>query len=406
MNAPPPRSLTTPIGPNEIAHLGARFQEAARVLNDAFLDKQEIIRLLLISAIAGEHMILVGPPGTAKSALIRSFAQLVDARYFEYLLTRFTEPNELFGPVDIRQFREGTYTRRTERMLPEAEIVFLDEIFKSNSAILNSLLSILNERRFTNGAEIMRVPLISLFAASNEVPNDDNLAAMFDRFLLRVVSDNLDSYHFHNLVQKGLDQEIRRIHLAAGTGGPQPVLTADTLRQVHGGFDRFLTFNEDFLAKYKGLIFQIRSEGITVSDRRVVKLLKLFAASALFDGRTAACDGDFFVLKHIWNNLDQAELLEEIVNPVVDAYYRERPGERRFLGPQASLDDLLAELRLIRELFTSGSELSDIQLFSQLKNLNEIKAALQAISNDTARRMLNEVDQLLETIFASSKFGG
>jgi MoxR-like ATPase len=160
------------------------------------------------------------------------------------------------------------------------------------------------------------------------------------------------------------------------------------------------------MAKYKGLIFQIRSEGITVSDRRVVKLLKLFAASALFDGRTQACDGDFFVLKHIWNNLDQAELLEEIVNPVVDAYYRDRPAERRFLGPQASLDDLLAELRLIRELFTSGSELSDIQLFSQLKNLNEIKAALQAISNDTARRMLNEVDQLLETIFASSKFGG
>ena len=143
-----------------------------------------------------------------------------------------------------------------------------------------------------------------------------------------------------------------------------------------------------------------------VSDRRVVKLLKLFAASALFEGRTEAADGDFFVLKHIWNNLDQAELLEEIVNPVVDVYYRDRPTERRFLGPQANLDDLLAELRLIRDLLSGGAELSDIQLFSQLKNLNEIKAALQAIGNETARRMLAEVDQLLETLFASSKFGG
>lgn len=385
---------------SQAAQLGARFQEAARILNAAFLDKQEIVRLLIISAIAGEHMILVGPPGTAKSAIIRMFAQLVDARYFEYLLTRFTEPNELFGPVDIKQFREGRYSRRTDRMLPEAEIVFLDEIFKSNSAILNSLLGILNERRFANGADVQNVPLISLYAAANEVPNDDNLAAMFDRFLLRVVSDNLDSYHFHNLIAKGLENEARR----ATPAPARPVLTAQTLHKLHVELAGRLRFSDDFLAKYKGLIFQIRSEGISVSDRRVVKLLKLCAASALYEGRSEATDGDFFVLRHIWNNLDQAELLEEIINPVVDAYYRDRPSERRFLGPQASLDDLLAELKLIRELFTGGAELSDIQLFSQLKNLNEIKAALQAIPNDTARRMLTEVDQLLETVFASSKF--
>jgi MoxR-like ATPase len=355
----------TPLGndPARVAaQIGARLQEAARVLNQSFLDKQEIIRLLLISVIAGEHMLLVGPPGTAKSAIVRLFTRLIDARYFEYLLTRFTEPNELFGPVDIKQFREGHYTRRTERMLPEAEIVFLDEIFKSNSAILNSMLTILNERRFANG--------------SNEVPNDENLAAIFDRFLIRAVSDNLDSYHFHALVQKGLGNEVAAITGKAPV--TQPILRATDLHALHAGFDRYLVFTEDFLAKYKGLIFQIRSEGISVSDRRVVKLLKLFAASALFDGRTQAVD---------------------------DAYYRDRPAERRFLGPQAGLEELLAELKMIRDLLTSGAELSDIQLFSQLKNLNEIKAALQAIGNDTARKMIAEVDKLLETVFASSKFG-
>jgi MoxR-like ATPase len=399
MSATPNRPM-----PLDVARLGARFQDAARVLNASFLDKQEIIRLLIVSAIAGEHMVLVGPPGTAKSALIRMFARLVDATYFEYLLTRFTEPNEIFGPVDIKEFREGRYTRRTERMLPESQVVFLDEIFKSNSAILNSLLTVLNERRFSNGAEVRRVPLISLYAASNEVPNDENLAAMFDRFLLRVVSDNLDSYHFHNLVATGLKNEI--IKITGREDEQKPVISATELLTLHRSFDKFLDFSDDFLAKYKGLIFQIRSEGITVSDRRVVKLLKLFAASAIFDGRSQAHDGDFFILKHIWNNLDQAELLEEIVNPVVDAYYRDRPEERRFLGPQVSLDDLLAELKLIRDLMTSGAELSDIQLFSQLKNLNEIKTALQSMTNDTARRMLREVDGLLETVFSSSKFGG
>ena len=387
----------------DLTRLSTQFQQIARVLNTHFLDKQEIIRLLVICAIAGEHMVIVGPPGTAKSALIREFARLLDARYFEYLLTRFTEPNELFGPVDIKEFREGRYTRRTENTLPEAEIVFLDEIFKSNSAILNSLLHIINERKFSNGPQVVPVPLISMYAASNEVPNDESLGAMFDRFLLRVLSDNLDSYHFHELMTRGVANEVRTM-----TGRDtlmKPIITARDLLSLQRHFDRFMVFPEDFMAKYKGLIFQIRSEGITVSDRRAVKLLKLFAASAVFDGRTQVTDGDFFILRHIWNNLDQAELLEEIVNPVVDAYYRERPEERRFIGPQAGLEDLLNELGLIRELLTAGSELSDIQLFSQLKNLNEIKAALGAIHNETAQRMMREVDLLLESVFASSKFG-
>jgi MoxR-like ATPase len=396
----PPTARPAP----DVTRLGASFQEIARVLNTHFLDKQEIIRLLVISAIAGEHLVLVGPPGTAKSAIIRMFARLVDARYFEYLLTRFTEPNELFGPVDIKEFREGRYTRRTENMIPDAEIIFLDEIFKSNSAILNSLLTIINERKFTNGPEVRDVPLISLFAASNEVPNDENLSAMFDRFLLRALSDNLDSYHFHELLARGVANEVRS--MTGRDGLMKPIISARQLREVQRSFDRFMGFPEDFMAKYKGLIFQIRSEGITISDRRAVKLLKLFAASAVFDGRTQVTDGDFFILRHIWNNLDQAELLEEIVNPIVDGYYREHPDERRFIGPQASLEDLLSELNLIRELLTTGGELSDIQLFSQLKNLNEIKAALAAINNETAVRMMREVDQLLESVFASSKFGG
>jgi len=401
-----------PAGPDaELLRAAQKVREVARALDERFLDKSEIVRMLLVTLVAGEHMLIVGPPGTAKSALVRHLARLVDARYFEYLLTRFSEPNELFGPVDISAFREGRYTRRIDNMLPTAEIVFLDEIFKSNSAILNALLHVINERKFQNGPEVVPVPLISLYAASNEVPNDDNLAAMFDRFLVRVLSDNLDSYHFHELMKKGVSLELRKMTgrgmdlQGRSTGELRPVISARELRQIQQNYDKFMALPEEFLTKYKGLVFQIRSEGISVSDRRAVKLLKLFAASAVFDGRTRVHDGDFFILRHIWNNLDQVELLEEIVNPVVDAYYREHPDERRFIGPSASLDDLLTELALIRDLLTSGGELSDIQLFSQLKNLNEIKVALAALPGDAAARMIREVDQLLETVFASSKFG-
>jgi MoxR-like ATPase len=382
--------------------LATRLQEAARVLDRSFLDKQEIIRLMIISVIAGEHLILVGPPGTAKSALIRLFARLMDCRYFEYLLTRFTEPNELFGPVDMAAFREGEYRRRVDGMLPEAEIVFLDEVFKANSAILNSLLTLLNERRYISGSHAVECPLLSVFGASNAVPNDENLQALFDRFLLRVLSDNLDSYHFHNLVARGVELELRS--MMDSVGGPRPVISSEEIRAVQRGYGEVMDLSEEFVTTYKGLIFQIRSEGISVSDRRVVKLTKLLAASALFDGRPTPCEADFFVLKHIWNNLDQAEILGEIVTPVVDRYYREHPDQRRFVGPSAGLDELLSELKMIRDLLTSGQQLSDIQLFSQLRNLNEIKAALQTIDNETAQRMVTQVDQLLESIFASSKF--
>ena len=379
-----------------------RLQEAARVLDQHFLDKQEIIRLMIISVVAGEHLILVGPPGTAKSALIRIFCKLIDARYFEYLLTRFTEPNELFGPVDMAAFRAGEYKRRVDGMLPEAEIAFMDEVFKANSAILNSMLTLLNERLYVRGAHRVVCPLLSVFGAANQVPNDENLQALFDRFLLRVKSDNLDSYHFHNLVNLGVELESKR--LTGRLSQLKPVISSADLHQLQRSYDQYMNFSEEFITTYKGLIFQIRSEGISVSDRRVVKLTKLFTASAIFDGRTAVCDADFFVLKHIWNNLDQAEILEEIISPVVDRYYREHPEERRFVGRTAGLDELLAELKMIRDLLTTGQQLSDIQLFSQLRNLNEIKAALQTMDNETARRMVTQVDQLLESIFASSKF--
>jgi MoxR-like ATPase len=388
----------------DIARTSQRLHDVARFLESRFLDKQEIIQLLIISVVAGEHALIVGPPGTAKSAMIRTFAELIDSKYFEYLLTRFTEPNELFGPVDIKAFREGHYQRRTHGMLPESEIVFLDEIFKSNSAILNSLLMMINERRFTNGPTVTKVPLISVFAASNEVPNDESLSAVFDRFMIRVRSDNLDSYHFHELLNRGRAYEESK---AKGeSASTKPLLSSNELREIQSQLQSSIHLSDDFLSKYKGLIFQIRSEGISVSDRRAVKCLKLFAASALLNGRSEAVDGDFFVLKHVWNNLEQSEILSELINPVVDGYFREHPQEGQFLGPSASLDDLLAELNLVRELLTKGETLSDVQLFSQLKNLNDIKAALDLHHNETAKRMSAQVDGLLETVFASSKFGG
>ncbi len=374
----------------------------ARKLESTFLGKSEVIRLMMIAVVAGEHVVLVGPPGTAKSALVRLFAKLVRARYFEYLLTRFTEPNELFGPIDIQKFREGEYERRMEGMLPQAEIAFLDELFKANSAILNSLLSVLNERIYTLGGKRYRVPLISAFGASNEVPNDEDLMAVFDRFLLRVHSDNLDSYHFHDLLLRGIAHETSKID--GSYDQTQPVLSSEDLHRTHRSFAPRMRFSEEFLAAYKGLVFQIRSEGVSLSDRRAIKMLKLFAASAFLDGRPAADPSDFFVMRHIWNNLDQAEILDGIVGPVLEAWYRDHPEARRFGAADVGMDALIEEITRIRDLLTSDRPMSDIQLFSHLKALNEIKAALQAIGTQPAQEAISRVDQLLGHVFQSGKF--
>jgi MoxR-like ATPase len=380
-----------------------RLQQVARTLEASFLGKSEPVRLMLVAAIAGEHMVLIGPPGTAKSALIRMFAKLIDAKYFEYLLTRFTEPNEIFGPIDIQAFRSGEYQRRMDGMLPQAEIVFLDEVFKANSAILNSLLSVLNERVYTVGGSVWKTPLISAFGASNEVPNDEDLMAVFDRFLLRVRSDNLDSYHFQDLLQKGLAHEVGK--LSGQYDAMQPLLDAAALHDLQVQFaQRMRAFPEDFLSTYKGLVFQIRAEGVSMSDRRAIKLLKLFAASAMLDGRPAPDASDFFILRHIWNNLDQAEILEGIVGPVLEVHYREHPEARRFGAADVGMDALVVEINRIRELLTGDRPMSDIQLFSQLKALNEIKAALQAIGTQPAQEAIARVDQLLGHVFQSGKF--
>jgi len=377
-----------------------RLQQAAQVLSGQFIGKDEIIRLLLIAVVAGEHAVLLGPPGTAKSALIRSLSQLLQARYFEYLLTRFTEPNELFGPVDIAAFREGVYRRKVDGMLPEAEIVFLDEVFKSNSAILNALLTLLNERKVVVGGQSMRCPLISVFGASNEVPGDETLNAIFDRFLLRVRSDNLDAYHFSELLGRGIDHELRQMNQQQLT----PLVSAQELASIGQQFQQRMRFDDAFLSAYKGLVFQIRAEGVSLSDRRVVKILKLFAANAFLDGRDLADASDFFVLKHVWNNEDQAAVLEAIVQPVLEAFHREHPDRRRVGAGGVGVEALEAEVERIRQVLTGGGALTDIQLFSQLKALGEVKAALASMTDPRARQLEQRVGQLLEASLRTGRF--
>jgi len=167
--------------------------EILNPIKQRLIGKDEIIEVLGISLIAGENTFLLGPPGTGKSALVHELAGRLKGKTFDYLLTRFTEPSELFGPFDLRRLREGELITNTDGMLPEADFVFLDELLNANSAVLNSLLAALNERVFRRGREITKIPMLTAIGASNRLPDDDALQALFDRFLLRVHCDNVSS---------------------------------------------------------------------------------------------------------------------------------------------------------------------------------------------------------------------
>lgn len=290
----------------------ARVQsELLDVMKREYVGKDEVIDLLGICLVAGENLFLLGPPGTAKSALVRSLAAKLDGRVFDYLLTRFTEPSELFGPFDIRKLRDGDLLTNTEGMLPEADIVFLDELLNANSAILNSLLMALNERIFRRGRETRKLGFVLTVGASNRLPEDDALAALFDRFLLRVRSDNVPAEMLTSVLEAGW--QLQKSEASRGAAGSR--IAIEELRAMQSCIP--LIDLGQTRTVYVGLINRLRHAGLEISDRRAVRLQRLAAASAMMCGRSSVDVSDFWVMRYIWDTMEQVEVLAKIVNDTI-----------------------------------------------------------------------------------------
>jgi MoxR-like ATPase len=362
-------------------------------LKQRFVQRDEVIDLIALALTAGEHLFLLGPPGTAKSALIRHFALAVRARYFEYLLTRFSEPNEIFGPIDIARLRDGVVATVTTGMLPEAEFVFLDELFNANSAILNNLLTVLNERVYRRGAETHKLPLLSLFSASNHLPEDDALRALFDRFLLRCPVENLPREAMPRLLAAGWELE-RPVNGQVQESAP---VCADDLRALARGV---LEVDLGPVRElYTEVVFKIRDLGIGFSDRRAVKGLKLVAASALLCGRSAALPADLWVLRYVWDRDEQIGPLRLLINGVLEQHPTTEPTH-----PLAARAEQVDAEDLARQLDGAERDLQgDGRSLLALARLRERIGALADraawIPEESARRhLLERSRQLLQRI--------
>lgn len=338
-------------------------------LKARFVGRDEVIDLIALAVVAGEHLFLYGPPGTAKSALVRQFATAVRGEYFEYLLTRFSEPNELFGPVDLVKLREGKVTTVIDGMLPVAEFAFLDELFNANSAILNNLLTVLNERVYRRGAETHRLPLISAFAASNHLPEDDALAALFDRFLLRCRVDQLPREQLPALLTAGWALEREP---ASGLAFDAP--SADDLRSMAAACrDVDLT---GITEHYADAVTKARDLGVALTDRRAVKLLKLVAASAVLCGRSVANASDFWVLRYAWDRVEQIGPLGSLVNGLLEQAPTEAAHQRAARPEQADAE------ALAKELDTADAELAGAT--PKLLDIARLRERVQAVADRAA----------------------
>jgi MoxR-like ATPase len=306
--------------PEDIQTAIRQLAALRRELIEVFTEREEAVEVLALSAVCQEHTLLLGPPGTGKTELVTRFTQALDAPLFTYLLTRFTEPSEIFGPLDLEAFQGGRYHIRTEGMLPETAVAFLDEVFQGSSAILNSLLTLVHERVFHNGAERQPVPLITLVGASNELPTDSTLRAFSDRFVLRAELAPVPDARLDELLDKGWLIELERMESArragrqtSGAGARAlPTLAEAAIRRLH---ERLAEVAVDAVRPLYGQILrELRAEGVALSDRRMVKGLKLIAGAALMDNRTAAQVSDLWPLRHVWATPEDAAVLRRVVD--------------------------------------------------------------------------------------------
>ena len=305
-----------------------RIRNLRQGLSSLFVDKDEIVRLMCVSTAAREPLLLVGEPGTAKSDLVLQFCELLGVRrdrggsspgedasaYFEFLLTPFTEPSEVFGPVNIEDYtQKQVYTRNSRGMLQKATVAFLDEVFKANSAILNSLLTILNERKFYDSGVAVTVPLVVLFGATNEVPSTDELAALFDRLTMRVECLNVrDEEGMRGLLRLGSRREgLRSRRMVGGEVEVSTEAEMPSLDDFSRVFDASIKMLEGedfhrenalFLDAYLKKVRAIRQDRLTsYNDRKVIKLLKLMIVNALLEGRGIESQ-DHHLIEYVWDN--------------------------------------------------------------------------------------------------------
>lgn len=308
----------------ENINLSKKIENIIKLLSNGLYERENIVALTLLSAIAGKPIFLYGPPGTAKSFIAKRISYAFkDSKYFGYLMQRFSTPEDIFGPISLEELKNDRYIRKIEGYLPDADFAFLDEIWKSSPAILNTLLTIINERIFKNGVNEIKVPLKALISASNETPPEgQGLEALYDRFIMRLNIKNIKTKdNFEKILQNtelssfvdiddnlkiSTDEWIEIRNSANNIKLSKTVI--DIIHYIKLSIDRF---NEDNI---NSLIY--------VSDRRWQHIAYLLKLSAYLSGKEEVDIYDCFIIYNcLWSTEEHIEVVKKITENAIKRYY-------------------------------------------------------------------------------------
>lgn len=357
--------------------LFTNLQKFRGSLNNSFLEREEIIDGLLASVITKQNTFLFGLPGTGKSELVRAVSNgFKNSRFFGYLLSPTTDPSELFGPVAISKLLKDEYTRDVQGYLPSANIAFLDELFRGSSAVLNSLLTVLNERTFNNGKELIHTPIQSVVAATNSFPQEESLQAFCDRFLFRPTVEALKKPASRRLLDLWALGLKKRPNV-------ESELTYEDLIELQESLSE-VKVTDEFLDKFSQVFDLLASRGITISDRRRVQILKFIKGWALVQGDdTVYADHLHKSLVHIiYQNVDDIGVIKEVLQQAIPT------AERMIIDIKRALGGILSEYHGI-----NGQECKAVS------DLNKLVSKLRKTHND-----VSVLDQKLSSIMESSEY--
>ncbi|MCC5990103.1 MAG: MoxR family ATPase, partial [Thermosphaera sp.] len=380
--------------PIEIAR--QRLLEVEKTLNAMIIGHEDFIKALMIASVAGEHIVVIGPPGTAKSYAVRLFTKLVNASFYQYLLTKFTSFDEIFGTVDIVSLSKGEFRRNWSKII-SSEFVFLDEIFKANSAILNALLSLLQERVVYDpltGAPI-EAKLHTAVGASNETPEDPELQALYDRFAIRVFISYLED-------DKLLLNAIQARWL--NSNSVQPIASMNDIKTLHQYAMTLMSAKiKDLGDVYRlyhvnvvPLVKSLRTKGVIVSDRTVIeKLPKLYCSYLALYGVTLdnVMNATYEIVQYLARNREELQSIRKAIDEA--------------LGEVAELARKLEKAKeylKARNLANAKEVLKDILNYdiSRLERTPWLKPRVEAIIQ-SARQYLEYIQQVEEMLEKMSK---
>ena len=355
------------INKEEVKKIVQKLQNISNELKDIFVEREEVIDNSIKALVTGQTVLLIGPPGTAKSALTNELCKRIEkGRYFSWLLNRSSDPAEILGPFSIKEMEHDKFLRVTTNKLPEAEIVFLDEIFKCNEPTLNILLPMINEKVFYNDGQALDVPLVTLFAASNEFPEEDSLLALYDRMIFRMYVDYIGD------VQNKL--KMFKTFLNKDSNENYTTVTLEELQIVRKALES-VDIDDSMLKEYIALMNALLREGVIVSDRRQNECLRVLKTNAILNNRYSVNETDFKSLKSVlWNDLDEIEIVEEILK-------------------ESSLTSYEKEYSLMKKRYQEI--ISSIENIVDTRMLVEIKGSIEYIY-EKIQRILKEKELMSE----------